>query len=162
MNDQADQMEADPLGLFDEASGNLTMKQRLFAQAYVDNGGNGTQAAITAGYSEDYADRRGSENVRKSEVMAEIRRRYDLRVSASGATADYALSELKVNLEAAKENGRYSDVNKAAELIGKYHKLFTDKLELAGEVALKPITSNDSDEEAARKYQDNLKATRGN
>lgn len=137
------QAEDDPLGLFSEASGKLTMKQRLFAQAYVDNGGNATQAAITAGYPESHAQPRGSENVSKRIVLDEIQRRYDLRVAASGATADYALSKLKANLERAEQAERFSDVNKAAELIGKYHKLFTDKIDHSGQVAVELEVAGD-------------------
>lgn len=128
------QAEDDPLGLFSESGGNLTMKQRLFAQTYVDNGGNGTQAAITAGYKEDHAAEMAHENLRKPHILDEVKRCYQLRVAASGATADYALSKLKDNLEAASDAQRFSDVNKAVELIGKYHKLFTDKFEHSGQI----------------------------
>ena len=140
-----DNVEDDPLGLFNESGSNLTMKQRLFAQAYVDNGGNGTQAAIKAGYNENHAAERASENIRKSNIKAEIERCYALRSSASGATADYALSELKANLEAAKAGKRFSDVNKAAELIGKYHKLFTDRMEHSGSIESSPLTHIESE-----------------
>lgn len=48
----------------------LTSKQQAFCEAYVSNGFNGTQAAITAGYSQDTANRMASENMTKP-VIAE-------------------------------------------------------------------------------------------
>ena len=43
----------------------LTPKQDKFVKAYLLNGGNATQAAITAGYSEKTAQEIGSENLSK-------------------------------------------------------------------------------------------------
>lgn len=37
----------------------LTVKQRAFADYYIENGGNATQAAISAGYSEKTARSQG-------------------------------------------------------------------------------------------------------
>lgn len=50
----------------------LTPKQRAFIAAYVSNGFNATQAAITAGYSEATAYSIGWENLRKPEIKSEI------------------------------------------------------------------------------------------
>lgn len=52
----------------------LTAKQRAFVNAYMVNGFNATQAAITAGYSEDTAAVIGSENIRKPNIRSEIQR----------------------------------------------------------------------------------------
>lgn len=50
-----------------------------FVQAYIANGGNGTQAAITAGYSENGADVRAAELLGDRRVSdAIVKRRSDL------------------------------------------------------------------------------------
>ena len=49
----------------------LTDRQRKFANEYIDHGGNGTAAALAAGYSPTTAAKRASENLRVPEV-AEI------------------------------------------------------------------------------------------
>ena len=41
----------------------LTPKQKAFVREYKKNGGNGTQAAIKAGYSENTADVIATENL---------------------------------------------------------------------------------------------------
>lgn len=40
---------------FDVALSDLTDMQRAFVEAYVENGGNGTDAAVTAGYTAEWA-----------------------------------------------------------------------------------------------------------
>jgi phage terminase small subunit len=51
---------------------NLTDKQRAFVNAYIINGFNATQAAKSAGYSDDTAAVIGSENLRKPYIKAQI------------------------------------------------------------------------------------------
>ena len=53
----------------------LTLKQKLFAEAWVENRGNGVQAAQTAGYKGSYNVRRAVsiENLQKPTVLAYIR-----------------------------------------------------------------------------------------
>lgn len=50
----------------------LTIKQDAFVKAYLLNGGNATQAAITAGYSEKTAQEIGSENLSKPIIKSAI------------------------------------------------------------------------------------------
>ena len=50
----------------------LTTKQDAFVKAYLLNGGNATQAAISAGYSKNTAAEIGNENLRKPLIKAQI------------------------------------------------------------------------------------------
>lgn len=50
----------------------LTPKQDAFVKAYLLNGGNATQAAIEAGYSEKTANEQGSQNLAKLSIKKEI------------------------------------------------------------------------------------------
>jgi phage terminase small subunit len=50
----------------------LTPKQDAFVKAYLLNGGNATQAAISAGYSEKTAYSIGEENLRKPDIKKAI------------------------------------------------------------------------------------------
>lgn len=53
----------------------LTPKQKAFADAWIENGGNGTQAAKTAGYSEKTCNQIASENLYKPYIRAYIAER---------------------------------------------------------------------------------------
>lgn len=50
----------------------LTPKQKAFCDAYIENGGNATQAAAKAGYSEKTAYATGAENLRKPQIKTYI------------------------------------------------------------------------------------------
>jgi phage terminase small subunit len=50
-------------------------RRELFVEAYVTNGGNATQAAISAGFPVKSASSRGHEYVKDREIFAEIERR---------------------------------------------------------------------------------------
>ena len=52
-----------------------TPKQKAFADAYISNGGNATQAAITAGYKKENAGQIGYENLNKPEISSYIAER---------------------------------------------------------------------------------------
>ncbi|MBC8445279.1 MAG: terminase small subunit [Rhodospirillaceae bacterium] len=66
----------------------LTEKQRLFAIAYVHNGGNRTQAAISAGYHAKRANQSGYQALTSPAVQAAIRKEAeDLLVSNVGIGA---------------------------------------------------------------------------
>jgi phage terminase small subunit len=50
----------------------LTLKQEAFVQEYLKNGHNGTQAAISAGYSKKSAHAIAEENLRKPEIKSRV------------------------------------------------------------------------------------------
>ena len=52
----------------------LTPKQKAFVREYKANGGNGTQAAIKAGYSEKTARKIASENVTKPDIQEALKK----------------------------------------------------------------------------------------
>jgi len=95
----------------------LTLKQRKFAAEYIKTG-NGTQAALKAGYANgkpENAAVQASENLRKPKVRRHIERiakRWDI-------SAERVLGRLD-NLSAkAEEEGQLGAAIKAEELIGK-------------------------------------------
>lgn len=125
----------------------LTTKQRVFVDEYIVSL-NATQAAIKAGYSAKTADVIGHQLLRKTLVQAEIQKAMDARGKKTGITAEYVLTSLQSVAERCMQaepvldregspTGEYrfdsSGANKALELIGKHLKLFTEKVEHAGE-----------------------------
>ena len=147
----------------------LRKKQKLFVEYYLQLL-NATQAAIKAGYSVRSAASIGGENLKKPEIMAEIRERLN-EVCMESDEILAALSEigranideivdidkngrrLNLNFKKAKQAGKLHliksvvptaygtrvelhDRMKALELLGKYQKLFTDKVEQSGEITL--------------------------
>lgn len=114
----------------------LTDKQRLFCEAYLSNGFNLTQAAITAGYKTDNPRNIGAENYAKPYIKEYIQKR--VREQLQG------LDELKSKwIERVSEIAFYEnpglpedakykpqDILKATDQLGKYLSLFTEKKEI--------------------------------
>ena len=72
----------------------LTKKQKAFADEYLRNGGNATQAAIKAGYSEKTAKETGYENLTKPHIKDYIDDKFKPIEKKREIGADDALNEL--------------------------------------------------------------------
>lgn len=106
----------------------LSLKQQKFIDAYLGAAnGNGTKAAQLAGYrgSPQTLKAVASENLTKPDIARGVKKRLK-----AAMTADEVLQELSDVASAdCDEPVRVSDKLKALELMGKHHKLFTDKVE---------------------------------
>ena len=125
----------------------LTEKQKRFCDYYIETG-NATEAAIRAGYSEKTAKVIGAENLTKPYLKSYIDERIGQLESNRIADAKEVMEYLtKIVRNEAKEEvvvvSEYGpeiikkdvsirDRNKAAELLGKRYRLFTDKVVVEG------------------------------
>ena len=73
---------------------NLTPKPKAFADEYIKNGGNATQAAIKAGYSKRSARVIGKENLTKPNIIQYINERLNPIEKKRKLSAEDALNEL--------------------------------------------------------------------
>lgn len=124
----------------EELAQKLTKKERIFADEYVKTT-NGTQSAITAGYSEKTASVTGSKMLRKPKVRQYIDAIMSERSKDTIATADEVLEYLTRVVRGEEKDAFGLDVSvadktKAAELLGKRHMLFTDKVKLDAEIEI--------------------------
>lgn len=71
-----------------------SVKMRRFVLAYVDNGGNATQAAITAGYSEKTARNQGSRLCQREDVKRAIQIYAQCKASVAGENRDTILDRI--------------------------------------------------------------------
>ena len=107
----------------EELAKKLTKKERIFADEYVKTT-NGTQSAITAGYSEKTASVTASKMLRKPKVRQYIDAIMDERSKDTIATAD-EVSEYLTRVVRGEEKDAFgldvsvADKTKAAELLGK-------------------------------------------
>lgn len=107
---------------------NLTDKQRLFCHEYLKDL-NGTQAAIRAGYSENTAQQIASENLSKPLVSEYLEKLKKEKFSKVNIEVDDILNDIIETRIACAQEGKHSDRLKANELLGKYKKMWTDKVE---------------------------------
>lgn len=107
----------------------LTPKQKAFVREYKANGGNGTQAAIKAGYSEKTARKIAAENVTKPVIKEALEKEEKKLQEKYEYTIDDMVRELDdVKMKADSEQNRQAQI-KAIELKGKAFGLFVDKVE---------------------------------
>lgn len=130
----------------------LTPKQKAFADFYIELG-NATEAAIKAGYSKRTAKEVGYENLTKPHIKSYIEERMNEIESERIAKAEEVLAFLSSSLRgdvleevvATESDGiggmkpvilkkqlSAKDRIKAAELLGKRYALFTEKVDLDG------------------------------
>ena len=118
----------------------LTEKERIFADEYIKTT-NATQSAIKAGYAENSASVTGSKMLRKPKVRQYIDAVMNERSKNTIATADEVLGYL-TRVMCGEEKDAFgldvsvADRTKAAELLGKRHMLFTDKVKLDAEIEI--------------------------
>ena len=130
----------------------LEPQQRAFADEYIINKGNAYQAAIKAGYSESYAknatkkllENGGISNYLKLRTEPVLEKRWEKVDEVLEEIAKLAFREKRESIFKKIDNQtgeviedvtiertpKDEDSLKALELLGKYLKLFTDKVEL--------------------------------
>ncbi|NMS90593.1 terminase small subunit [Clostridioides difficile] len=130
---------------------NLTEKQKRFCDYYIETG-NATEAAVKAGYSEKTAKVIGAENLTKPYLKSYIDERIGQlesnRIADAKEVMEYLTkivrNEAKEEVVLVSDNGvervkkdvSIKDRNKAAELLGKRYRLFTDKIEVEGAIPI--------------------------
>ena len=131
----------------------LTLKQKAFADYYIELG-NATEAAVRAGYSKKTAKAIGSENLTKPAINEYIQERLkaieDSRIADGDEVLRYLTSVMRGESQSevvvvegvgegcseAKRIDKSPDEKerlKAAELLGKRYRLFTEKIEVKDE-----------------------------
>ena len=132
----------------------LTEKQRRFADYFVETG-NGTEAAKKAGYKGKNLNRIAAENLSKLDIKNYIDEKLEemssKRIASANEVMELLTSAARGELEeevvvvegegdgcstarTIKKQIGAKDRIKAAELLGKRYRLFTDKLEVKGMV----------------------------
>lgn len=114
----------------------LTPKQKAFADYYIEFG-NAEQAAIKAGYSKKYARGNAHKLVANSCISTYIKERLakieDARIAKGEEVLQYLTKVMR-----GQEKDQFGldpslqDRTKAAELLGKRYRLFTEKVEVEG------------------------------
>lgn len=144
----------------------LTEKQKRFADYYIETG-NITEAAVKAGYSKKTARVTGQENMLKPAVKnyidEKLKEMEEKRVMSATEVMQLLTSaargEVQEEVVIVESVGDYcsearivkkqigaKDRIKAAELLGKRYRLFTDKLEVSGTIPVMIVGEDNLEE----------------
>lgn len=129
----------------------LTDKQKVFSEEYLKDL-DATKAAKRAGYAEASARQQASMMLRdNTEVKKEIQKKMDERSERTKIDADYVLTRFQDIVERCMqaepvrdkegfETGEWqfdaANANRGLENLGRHLKLFTDKIEVEGELSI--------------------------
>ena len=113
------------------SSDGLTPKEVVFVAEYVIDG-NGTRAAIAAGYSERSARKIATEALRRPRVQAALKAAKAKVMARLQLSADKVLGDIERIANKAEKAGEFNAALKGKELLGKHLKLFTERHELTG------------------------------
>jgi phage terminase small subunit len=105
-------------------------EERFIAEYLVD--GNGTRAAVAAGYSEGNAKSQAYELLKRPHVLAEIKRRQRAIAKKLELSAEKVLTDIARVATKAERAKKYGDALKGHEMLGKHLRLFADKVEHSG------------------------------
>lgn len=114
----------------------LTPKQKAFCEYYLETG-NQTEAAIKAGYSRKTARVIGQENLLKPAIKEYLEKRL-AEIDAKRIANSNEVLEYLTRVMRGEEKDQFGldvsiqDRTKAAELLGKRYRLFTDKVQVDG------------------------------
>lgn len=123
----------------------LTPKQRAFADYYIETG-NATEAARRAGYKKPNV--QGSQNLEKLSIKSYIEERVKASDEKRIAKGEEVLEYLTKVMRGEEKDqfgldASLQDRTKAAELLGKRYRLFTDKVELEGSIPVQIVDDID-------------------
>ena len=114
----------------------MSIKQRGFVDALIENGGKKEEAARAGGYAASTAPRAAWENLNKPHVAEYLRRVQEKAASKQVSHVEYVMSSLKKLTDEAMEATSAShrkNALKGLELIGKTQKMFTERHEHTAE-----------------------------
>ncbi len=117
------------------AKASLTPKQTRFVEEYLADL-NATQAAIRAGYSAKTANEQGSQLLAKLSVRQAVAEAQAIRSKRTAITQDEVIQGLKKEATLEGEGSSHSARVSAWAHLGKHLGMFTDNLNLGGEVTV--------------------------
>jgi phage terminase small subunit len=130
----------------------LNERQRLFVKYYIGTL-NAAESARRAGYSPKAAKEIGARLLTKANIAEAIEKGVEKKMSKADISAERILDELASiafltpeQLDALKSI-KGGEKMRALELLGKYHTLFTDRIEQSGEVTINVSLEDDDEDE---------------
>ena len=110
----------------------LTMKQKLFVEAYFASDYNASEAARVAGYAGDNHNKIGHELLSKPHIKAAIDKRAQEKLKDISLTEEYVIRKLVKTIERAETDNNLTAVLRGIELAAKNLGMLRDRTEITG------------------------------
>ena len=93
------------------ADAKLSIKEQMFCNEYIRNGGHGTNAVIASGYSKNGASVQASRMLSKVKIQGEIERQQSYAILASSISKEQIVQEQYELYQLARADERYKDAS---------------------------------------------------
>lgn len=110
----------------------LTLKQKLFVEAYVSSDGNLTEAARKAGYKGNNLNKVASELKAKPHIKKAIDELTAKKIKELNVTKEYVLRKLVRTVEKAEDDNNHGATLRGLELLAKHLGMFIERQEISG------------------------------
>ena len=112
----------------------LTMKERLFVEAYLDpaNEFNGSAAIVKAGYKTKYPDKMAYQLRNKPHIKACIDAYATQRAKEYNIKPEYVLRKITKTIERAEDDNNHNAVLRGCELLARHLGMFIERTEITG------------------------------
>ena len=101
------------------ANDNISIKEQMFCNEYVKNGGNGTKAEISAGYAEQSASVQQTRLLKKDRIQGEIKRQNEFVLRANALSKNQIINEQYQLFILAKSSEEYKTASTILESLTK-------------------------------------------
>jgi len=101
------------------ANDNISIKEQIFCNEYVKNGGNGTKAVISAGYAEQSASVQQTRLLKKDRIRGEIKRQNEFVLRANALSKNQIINEQYQLFILAKSSEEYKTASTILESLTK-------------------------------------------
>ena len=101
------------------ANDNLSIKEQIFCNEYVKNGGNGTKAVISAGYAEQSASVQQTRLLKKDRIQGEIKRQNEFVLRSNAISKSQIINEQYQLFILAKSREEYKTASSILESLTK-------------------------------------------
>ena len=121
----------------------LNARQKAFCEYYVASG-NATESAIKAGYSENYANKRVHEQLKRKEISNYIKK---LQEKAKTSRIMTAIERREFLTEVIKNKyEKLQDRLKALDILNKMDGEYIEKMQLSGQINTNPLSGLTTEE----------------
>ncbi len=110
----------------------LTMKEKLFVEAYFKNNYNASKAILEAGYRTKYPSKMGTQLKQRPHVKAAIDALGQKKLDEVSVSPEYVLRKLVRTVEKAEEQENHGATLRGLELLAKHLGMFIERQEISG------------------------------
>lgn len=116
----------------EEILSRLSVKERLFVEAYFACEYNATQAVVKAGYNTKYPNKIAYQMLRRPRIKEAVDALKEQKIKEVSVSQEYVLRKLVRTVEKAESQGNHTATLRGLEMLAKHLGMFIERTEISG------------------------------